>query len=155
MAGPDVTGGAKRASGARTNRLPEPNKTQDAMDFESALVFRRWQRGEPVEDIAVDMGLSRSVAYKRLNDLIKGRIDLDRRAIRQVSYARLEADYFRLTRAIEDDGKDGDPMPVADLAKLITERRHLVNSIVTLMGARAPDAERDEDADLSDDESWS
>lgn len=128
----------------------DPNKSTEERDFESALILRAYQRGEPMDEIATRMGLSRSTAYNRLNELISGRVDLTRLTVRLMSYARLEADYYLITKTLEQN----DELPIPDLAKLLDARRKLVEAMAKLMGASAPDAQRDDDDDLSDHENW-
>lgn len=127
----------------------DPNKPQELIDLEAALIFQRWVRGERVEDAAAAFGIGRSTAYERLQSLINGSPLPNKRMMRSVSYARLEAAVLALTKKMETDSD----MPVSDLVKLLDLQRKLVDQSAKLLGTNVTSTDGD-GTDLSDDEEW-
>jgi hypothetical protein len=127
----------------------DPQKPEDVIDTEAALVFLRWKRGESIDDIAPSLGLSRSVAYERLKLLISGRSTPNRLMLRAQAIERLQDQYLKLQQTLEQRAD----MTTSDLVKVVDLQRKVVDTGAALTGIKVPVTESD-DGDLSDPEDW-
>lgn len=127
----------------------DPQKPDDVIDTEGALIWLRWKRGESMDDIAPSLGLSRSVAYERLKMLISGRSTPNRLMLRAQAIERLQDQYLKLQQTLEQRAD----MTTSDLVKVVDLQRKVVDTGAALTGIKVPVTESD-DPDLSDPEDW-
>lgn len=124
-----------------------PNKPEEEIDFEAAMVYQRWRRGTPVDELAAELGISRRTLYYRLDRLRTDGGLPNRHLQRVIEYDRLE-DLNRMLLARLSDEEASHQ----DFAKMVGEARQLSRERRALLKLDTVPDEPPSDALSEDDE---